>query len=163
MFTALRCLSEACSISLQFTITSADIKRIEFDVEQWHNFLKKHDSTDLFTVNQHSLEHLAFIIKKQGPLRYFSARPLERLIGLTKSTIRSDKNSRQNAVNEMNKSFAANYYSKSVHGSRSFLFPLPGFGASAFHLGAQKSLKLSTKSTKARTVQFGAALSSYFI
>ena len=132
------------------------------NVANWHSFLKTHIANDVFTVNQHSLTHLGYIVKSQGPLRHISARPLERLIGMTKSTVRSRRNPGQNAINEMNKSFAVNYYSRSVHESRSFLFPFSGSGTSTFRLSASKTLKLSFTSTEARAVQFQAALSKFF-
>ncbi|OBZ83874.1 hypothetical protein A0J61_08076 [Choanephora cucurbitarum] len=80
---------------------------------------------------------------------------------MTKSTVRLHKNPGQNAFNEMNKSFAANYYNRSVHEFRSFLFPLPKTGTSTFHLGAPKTLKLSFQSTETRAVQFQTAPSKF--
>lgn len=54
-----------------------------------------------FTINQHYLSHITFIIRNLGPLRLISARPLERLIGLINKRIKSPSKPGENAANEV--------------------------------------------------------------
>lgn len=109
---ALRALSKSCSISLRYSISRMDLITIKNGINTWHDFIEKYLPDFMFTANQHSLSHIMQVIEQQGPLRYFSARPLERLIGLIKSTLRSKTNIGQNAINEMNKSFTIHNFSR---------------------------------------------------
>lgn len=97
---ALRSLSEACKIALKYTIQYTDLAIIEKKINVWHQFIKRYLPGFVFTINQHSLSHVKYIIEQQGPLRFISARPLERIIGYTKATIRSKSKIGQNAVNQ---------------------------------------------------------------
>ncbi|CAO3700599.1 unnamed protein product [Rhizopus stolonifer] len=103
---ALRALLKSCSISLKYSISRIDLINIKNGINTWHDFVKK------IPADQHSLSHIVQIIEQQGPLRYFSARPLERLIGLTKSTLRLKTNIGQNAINEMSKNFTVHNFSR---------------------------------------------------
>lgn len=67
----------------------------------WHKFLREEIdanrlSVSVFKPNNHYLSHIGFITKKNGPMRVYSARSMERTIGkysrLIKSTVFSGKN-----------------------------------------------------------------------
>jgi hypothetical protein len=53
---------------------------------------------DTFTINQHYLKHLSYIIFQLGPLRLISARTLERSIQDVKRHIKSKQNPQKNSV-----------------------------------------------------------------
>jgi hypothetical protein len=62
-------------------------------------FLFKYIGTSGFTINQHYLIHIPEIIRSLGPLRNFSARPLERTIGQLKKRINSQSMPSENIFN----------------------------------------------------------------
>ena len=96
---ALQCISLICSVSLQQNINDEEIQKLDNLVTLWHNFLRKYMPPTLFTINQHYLEHLGYVIKNMGPLRQISCRTLERRIHLLKSEINACSNIEQNAEN----------------------------------------------------------------
>ena len=64
---------------------------------------------NVFTVNMHYINHLSDAIANLGPMRLISARPLERLIGSIKSSIKSRQKPSENASNCVKSHFAAVY------------------------------------------------------
>jgi hypothetical protein len=56
---------------------------------------------DAFSISQHYLTHVTDVIKQLGPLRFISARPLERTIGEVKKLIKSNAKPKENAENVM--------------------------------------------------------------
>lgn len=70
-------------------------------IQGWYLFLKKHLGVVAFTINQHYLSHISFIVRNLGPLRQISARPLERSIGLINKRIKSPSKPGENAANKV--------------------------------------------------------------
>ncbi|KAL9536957.1 hypothetical protein MBANPS3_012217 [Mucor bainieri] len=87
---AVRSLSKTCYITQQLSITAQDIQELDKKNAQiWFRFLYDNAGDIAFSMNQHLLTHLGMIIKALGPMRTYSARPLERMIGIIKRDIRS--------------------------------------------------------------------------
>ncbi|KAG2216811.1 hypothetical protein INT45_013823 [Circinella minor] len=109
------CLVRTYQTSLQYEISDVEIENMEVDIEIWHNYLRllvdgKKDSegnfieeptlsNSIFTSNQHYLSHVPMMIRKMGPLRYYSARCMERMIGVYKQRIKSLRSPGKNASN----------------------------------------------------------------
>ncbi|KAF7732320.1 hypothetical protein EC973_005216 [Apophysomyces ossiformis] len=99
-------LVRLCQHSLQYSVTQADIVAMERDMRIWHQYLLGLVEDNVlkvsaFTPNQHYLSHIPDIIRKIGLLRYFSARPLERVIGVYSRLISSTVAAGSNAGNIM--------------------------------------------------------------
>lgn len=73
-----------------------------------------HIGVKAFTINEHLLLHLPMIIKALGPARYFSARPLERMIGKFKQQINSKSHPSENAANIV-LSHYSDVYNRAMH------------------------------------------------
>lgn len=58
-----------------------------------------HIGTKGFTINEHLLLHLHMVARTLGPPRYFSAQPLERMIGKLKQQTNSRPQPGENAAN----------------------------------------------------------------
>lgn len=70
----------------------------------WHTYLHqqvdgKKISRSVFRPVQHYLAHIKFIIKRQGPLRAYSTRSMERSIGVFSKLIKSKREGGKNASN----------------------------------------------------------------
>jgi ATP-dependent RNA circularization protein (DNA/RNA ligase family) len=65
---ALRALSEDCNLSLKYEITREELAKIDRLISVWHTFARKNLPVFVFTASQHSLQHIVYIIKNQGPL-----------------------------------------------------------------------------------------------
>ncbi|KAG2216889.1 hypothetical protein INT45_010585, partial [Circinella minor] len=106
---ALVALSKVYELVLQYEIEPQDIQEIErhsyllaiSNIQIWHTFLNAHMPTNFFTINQHYLTHLPECIKKYGNPRMYSARPMERMIGMLKPRINSRTKPASNASNVM--------------------------------------------------------------
>jgi len=139
-------LLRACSIALQWHLTEDDIRQIERYVlassfllaclhcivysfvsfrcvQQWHQFLRREVNTGKlsvagFTANQHYLRHMSLVVRALGPLRAYSARPLERAIGQYSKMIRSRSRPGAQASNVMYKISAIRYAQRTVPAMR---------------------------------------------
>ncbi len=96
---AVRCLSSACALALQYEISVEDLEEIEHKIQVWTSFIKENMPPNVHTVTQHYLQHVVYIIKQLGPMRMFSCRPLERMIGMIKQQIGSKSKPAENAFN----------------------------------------------------------------
>ncbi|KAF7728886.1 hypothetical protein EC973_005281 [Apophysomyces ossiformis] len=103
-------LVRGCQLALSYELSQDNVQDIESNINTWHHFLdrltKGADKVldiSVFTPVQHYLSHIADIIRRLGPLRYFSARSLERTIGLYSRLFSSGSHPGQNAAAIMNK------------------------------------------------------------
>ncbi|KAJ1909699.1 hypothetical protein H4219_006360, partial [Mycoemilia scoparia] len=83
---ALISLVNACSKIESWTISEQEISEVEIHINKWHRHMLLRNAEgkigdNFFTVSQHYLTHVPYIIRHCGPLRFFSSRPLERTIG----------------------------------------------------------------------------------
>ena len=72
--------------------------------EHWHKYLadqvdQKKLSRSVFRPVQHYLIHIPFMIRRQGPLRAYSTRSMERTIGVFSKLIKSKRSGGKNASN----------------------------------------------------------------
>ncbi|KAG2214761.1 hypothetical protein INT45_006290 [Circinella minor] len=98
---ALACLVKACSLSLSWKITTADIESINEAVKSWHNYAVDNISKSLQTVCLHYLHHVPEVFRLYGPLRGIGARCMERSVGLFDKMIKSTKSPGVNAGNQL--------------------------------------------------------------
>jgi hypothetical protein len=92
-------------------------------VQQWHQFLRREVNNDrlsvaVFTANQHYLRHISLVVRALGPLRAYSARPLERAIGQYSKMIRSRSRPGAQVSNVMHKISAIRYVQRTVPAMR---------------------------------------------
>lgn len=80
-------------------------------IEDWHKALYKYIGPRGFTINEHYLTHISYIMNHLGPLRYISARTLERTIGQAKSKIKSRSMPGKNASNFVKARLSESYKS----------------------------------------------------
>lgn len=107
-------LSNACRITQQYSVSEADIVKLRASLAKWQEFLTNNFYPNVFTINMHYLTHVGDAITALGPLRLVSARPMERMIGQVKSTIKSRKDPAANANTCVIKHFAGVYKDKYV-------------------------------------------------
>ncbi|OBZ80612.1 hypothetical protein A0J61_11339 [Choanephora cucurbitarum] len=92
---ALMDLINACSISLQRSISPGESTYMKSAFTRWGDFLRREISADrysmrVWTMNNHfAVQNVPELIKQQGPLRYFSCRSLERTIKKYSNMVRS--------------------------------------------------------------------------
>ncbi|KAG2213713.1 hypothetical protein INT45_012955 [Circinella minor] len=98
---ALACLVKACSLSLSWKITTADIESINEAVKSWHNYTVDNIPKNLQTVCLHYLHHVPEVLRLYGPLRGIGARCMERSVGLFDKMIKSTKIPGVNAGNQL--------------------------------------------------------------
>ncbi|KAI8969555.1 hypothetical protein BDB01DRAFT_732242 [Pilobolus umbonatus] len=98
---ALLKLVRGCAIALQWELTEGLIREMENCFAHWHNYLREEIkankiSVAVFRPNNHYLAHIGMITRRNGCMRVYSARSMERTIGrysrLIKSTVFSGKN-----------------------------------------------------------------------
>ncbi|KAI9010510.1 hypothetical protein CLU79DRAFT_710433, partial [Phycomyces nitens] len=95
-------LVKGCALALQWSLTYTLIDEMERHFKDWHAFLlyqvhQKTLSRSVFRPVQHYLIHIPHIIRRQGPLRSYSTRSMERVIGVYSKLIRSKSKGGRNA------------------------------------------------------------------
>jgi hypothetical protein len=94
---AVNCLVQGISIAASWAVRSNELPMMSALFQAWHVFLKhqvdqKSLAMKVFTITQHYLTHIEFIIKKMGPLPAISCRSLERTIGSYTKNIKATRN-----------------------------------------------------------------------
>ncbi|KAI8047312.1 hypothetical protein BDF21DRAFT_434365, partial [Thamnidium elegans] len=91
---------------LMYVVPSLLVEAIELQVEDLkakrakeNEKRSKKRSTNKFTINQDYMFHISYFIQQLGPLKAYSARSLERIIGLCKEKIKSRSKPGENAIN----------------------------------------------------------------
>ncbi|KAG1452576.1 hypothetical protein G6F56_007781 [Rhizopus delemar] len=79
----------ACTLALQWNITESEIDESHSNLEAWYSFIDGciQDNqlvNTAYTCNMHTMSHIPRMVKKMGPLRAYSCRPMERMIGKMK-------------------------------------------------------------------------------
>ncbi|OAD74819.1 hypothetical protein PHYBLDRAFT_61130 [Phycomyces blakesleeanus NRRL 1555(-)] len=103
---------------LSLTLTSELLDEMESYFKHWHSFLYQQVqnntlSHSVFRPVQHYLVHIPYIIKQQGPLRCYSTRSIERVIGVFSKLIKSKSKGGQNA-SFLVKQFAIHNYTSTA-------------------------------------------------
>ncbi|GAA5804830.1 hypothetical protein HPULCUR_010338 [Helicostylum pulchrum] len=101
---ALLSLVKGCALSLQWNLTEHMLNEIQSHFEHWLKYLarqvdQKKLSRSVFRPVQHYLTHIPFIIRRQGPLRAYSTRSMERTIGVFSKLIKSKRSGGKKASN----------------------------------------------------------------
>ncbi|KAG2230925.1 hypothetical protein INT48_003325 [Thamnidium elegans] len=94
---AIVCLSKVCKITQKYSISESNLVELNCCIEVWQEFLVNNFYPNVFTINMHYLNHIREDIATLGPLRLVSTRPLERMIGSVKSSIKSRQKPSENA------------------------------------------------------------------
>ncbi|KAI8091891.1 hypothetical protein BDF21DRAFT_410450 [Thamnidium elegans] len=103
---ALTSLSLVCQIPEKLIISSEGIAAIDHHTNIWHAFLHNFVGTNNFTINQHYMLHISYFIQQLGSLKAYSARSLERTIGLCKPGENAINFLRDNSVQSQQKWYA---------------------------------------------------------
>ncbi|OAD81231.1 hypothetical protein PHYBLDRAFT_73842 [Phycomyces blakesleeanus NRRL 1555(-)] len=87
---------------LSLTLTSELLDEMELYFKHWHSFLYQQVqnntlSHSVFRPVQHYLVYIPYIIKQRGPLRCYSTRSMERVIGVFSKLIKSKSKGGRNA------------------------------------------------------------------
>ncbi|KAF1801234.1 hypothetical protein FB192DRAFT_1258844, partial [Mucor lusitanicus] len=102
-------ISNICNISLKQCITEDDLEIMQTRINHWRNFLTgSWFSNKVCTINQHYMMHLPDNIRAMGPMKGYSARVLERTIGLVKPRIKSRSMPRENSISVLKAIHAEN-------------------------------------------------------
>ncbi|OAD70072.1 hypothetical protein PHYBLDRAFT_73877 [Phycomyces blakesleeanus NRRL 1555(-)] len=117
--TALLSLVKGCALALQWTLTSELLDEMESYFKHWHSFLYQQVqnntlSRSVFRPVQHYLVHISYIIKQQGPLRCYSTRSMERVIGVFSKLIKSKSKGGRNASFLVERFAIHNYTSTAI-------------------------------------------------
>ncbi|OAD81297.1 hypothetical protein PHYBLDRAFT_161912 [Phycomyces blakesleeanus NRRL 1555(-)] len=117
--TALLSLMNGCALALQWTLTSELLDEMELYFKHWHSFLYQQVqnntlSRSVFWPVQHYLVHIPYIIKQQGPLRCYSTRSMERVIGVFSKLIKSKSKGGRNASFLIERFVIHNYTSMAI-------------------------------------------------
>ncbi|OAD66599.1 C2H2-type zinc finger transcription factor [Phycomyces blakesleeanus NRRL 1555(-)] len=117
--TALLSLVKGCALALQWTLTSELLDEMESYFKHWHSFLYQQVqnntlSRSVFRPVQHYLVHIPYIIKQQGPLRCYSTRSMERVIGVFSKLIKSKSKGSRNASFLVERFAIHNYISTAI-------------------------------------------------
>ncbi|KAG2191063.1 hypothetical protein INT47_012048, partial [Mucor saturninus] len=97
-------LCKACAVALKWRITREDLTMMKSAFNQWNTFLlneilQKRIQPGVLKPVQHYLIHVPMMIEKQGVLKAYSGRSMERTIGRYKKLIKSKVNAGANAGN----------------------------------------------------------------
>ncbi|KAG2200369.1 hypothetical protein INT47_002283 [Mucor saturninus] len=95
-------LIKGCALALKWDLPPDLISEMEGYFAIWHTYLLeqvnlKNISRSVFRPVQHDLIHVPYIIKQQSPLRCYSARSMERVIGVYSKLIKSRRMGGRNA------------------------------------------------------------------
>ncbi|KAI8088346.1 hypothetical protein BDF21DRAFT_396514 [Thamnidium elegans] len=86
-----------CKITQKYSISESNLVELNCCIEVWQEFLVNNFYPNVFTINMHYLNHIREDIATLGPLRLVSTRPLKRMIGSVKSSIKSRQKPSENA------------------------------------------------------------------
>lgn len=164
---ALMSLINGCTIALQWSISAAEIRKMNRYLrvinitilkchltfvsyviscfQAWHRYLNEQMQNErlnvrVFTANNHYLAHLAFIIKQVGPLKAYSCRSLERTIKKFRNLSRGFKDIGANTSNVI--STHARYNTTYMYGIRNKAIPSKPYDEGSFvsHPSGDKTL-----------------------
>ncbi|KAG1224868.1 hypothetical protein G6F67_009424 [Rhizopus microsporus] len=118
-------LVNGCVMSLERELTADDLVRLDRHFTKWHNFLRREIdygriNERVFTVNNHYLSHIRYIIEHMGPLRFISCRTSERNIkkytNMIKSVVKPGANASNILINEQSlQSYGLQQIVSSIH------------------------------------------------
>ncbi|OAD75359.1 hypothetical protein PHYBLDRAFT_64283 [Phycomyces blakesleeanus NRRL 1555(-)] len=103
---ALLGLVQACTLLMSWELSAEEQTSIKKNLIKWNSYLEGHFQNgkvgiEIFTINQHLLQHYPAMINAFGPPRAYSARSLERAIGEYSRSIKSNSAIGANAGNIM--------------------------------------------------------------
>ncbi|KAG2224367.1 hypothetical protein INT45_006767 [Circinella minor] len=114
-------LVRACQTALSYSITRQQVNVVESDIKEWHSYLRtlinsQILSVSVFTPNQHYLSHVPELIRRMGPMVYYSCRCLERMVGVYSNLLRKSANPSMD-VNKYVRNLAIGPYIDTVCGT----------------------------------------------
>ena len=117
--TALLSLVAVYDLAFRRRVNKTDCKQLKDAVVIWRNFLHKEVkskklTSNVFTMNQHYLTHLHYIMRYLGPLPLYAAFSMERTIGLVKDQIGSKCDPGKNASNTIVDIAAIRYFKRMI-------------------------------------------------
>ncbi|KAG2214113.1 hypothetical protein INT45_006475 [Circinella minor] len=116
---ALMALVKACLVASSRVLTHGNIDCVEAEITKWHGFAQSKLPGNLYTVNLHyATRHLPLILRQLGCMPIYSARCMERSVGLFDRKIKSSKAPGANSGKQVCVLAAGRHYNKVIQSKK---------------------------------------------